>query len=305
MLHRVAPLQTTEFAPNRDMAVSPEFLEAFILGAKKNGHSFVSLDEMAKALGRGRGSKLIAMTFDDGYADNFTCAYPLLKKHDIPFTVYVTTAFPDGDAILWWYEIESLIQNNDTIRLMGGETLTCRTASEKLASFSRLREIILQSPAQNDEIELNRILGMHLIGWKQASHALTMSWKQITALAQDPLVDIGAHTISHARLSGLSVNDALHEIQGSRELIERQTGRTVKNFCYPFGARGDAGQREFDLVKTLGFNTATTTRWANIFPGHGKHLSALPRVALSNDFTWKEFQRKSFNRFLKGRMVTA
>ena len=305
MLHRVSQAPNTTFSPNKDMAVTPKFLEDFILDAKAKGYIFVSLDSLADAMQENQKDKLLVMTLDDGYKDNYTNAYPIFKKHNIPFTIYVTTSFPDRTAILWWYTLEELLVNNNEIKLSDGTSFLCSTADEKLNCFSKLRQKIMSIPHEDFLNILNNYFRNYSVDWGKNTKELAINWEQLNDLANEPLVTIGAHTLNHVQLSGLSKEAAIREILGSRELIESHTGKKVEHFCYPYGARGDADQREFDIVRALNFKTATTTRSANIFSKHRKHLEALPRVSLTNNFSWKSFHYSSLKRFIKGRVVTA
>jgi peptidoglycan/xylan/chitin deacetylase (PgdA/CDA1 family) len=304
MLHRVHTDSMDGFCPNRDMAVSPEFLEGFIVDAQQRGHTFVSLDRICDALQHGTKSKLLSLTFDDGYRDNFTAAYPLLKRLGIPFTIYVTTSFPDGEAVLWWYAVERLLQEHDQVTLADGRVLACRTSQEKLDAFVFLRQSIMALPADGLGDRVNAIFDHVSFDWRQKCTAEALSWDDLRELARDPLVTIGAHTVSHPVLSALSTEQACAEMRDSRERIEAHIGVPVAHFCYPFGSRNEVGAREFELVRELGFKTATTTRWGNIFPKHRMHLHGLPRVALTNTFNWNDFRRQSLRRFSRGRVVT-
>lgn len=305
MLHRVQPERESDFSPNGDMAVSPRFLEGFIRDAQQRGYTFVSLDYLSEQLMVGSGEKLLALTFDDGYRDNFTVAYPLLKRLNIPFAIYVTTSFPDGEAVLWWYAVEGLLQGHDHITLAEGRVLPCRTTQEKLDAFVFLRQSIMALSSDGLEGEVNAMLGLADFDWRQMCVAEALSWDELCTLALDPLVTIGAHTVTHPVLAELSAEQACAEMRNSRERIEARIGVPVTHFCYPFGSRDEVGAREFDLARKLGFKTATTTRWGNIFRAHRAHLHGLPRVPLTNAFSWDGFRRQSLRRFWRGRVVSA
>lgn len=139
MLHRVIPEeQRSKEKSRRDMELTPEFLESKILEYKNKGYQFVSIDYVTDALTNTpnillkRPKPFVCMTFDDGYADNFKFAYPLFKKYNIPFIIYVTTGFVDGSASMWWYDdipqmmgwdqLQQLLQ--DPLCTIGAHTLT-------------------------------------------------------------------------------------------------------------------------------------------------------------------------------------
>ena len=116
ILHRVAPFEAGKLPPNENMKISPKYLAQFINQLIKQGYSFISLDRLYEILIKGeRVSKQVVFSLDDGYKDNFEIAYPIFKKFNIPFTIYVTTSFPEKKALLWWYLLEDLILANDEI----------------------------------------------------------------------------------------------------------------------------------------------------------------------------------------------
>jgi peptidoglycan/xylan/chitin deacetylase (PgdA/CDA1 family) len=305
MLHRVEPLNNCEFAPNKDMSVSLEFLEKFILGAQNRGYTFISLNELTDKLLMGAKNKYLTLTFDDGYKDNFTTAYPLLNRLGIPFTIYATSSFLEGDAILWWYALEQMLLDNDSIEMADGRILLCRSTQEKLDAFVSLRKSIMSLPCDSLGESINAMFADIKFDWRQICAREALGWDDLAKLAQDPLVTIGAHTVTHPVLSKLPQEDACAEMDIGRKLIEEHIHRPVEHFCYPFGSREEVGVREFQLARELGFKSATTTRWGNIFNKHRLHLHALPRVPLINGFNWNDFHRNSLRRFLRGRVVTA
>ena len=99
-------------------------------------------------------------------------------------------------------------------------------------------------------------------------------------LAADPSVTIGAHTVSHPMLAKHGEETVLFEIAEGRRRIEEQLGTPVRHLSYPVGDRGSAASREFAIASRLGFATAVTTRPGHLFPGHARHLHALPRVSI-------------------------
>ena len=305
MLHRLRQVPPASFSPNRDMAVSPVFLEGFVQDAQQRGYTFVSLNRLSEQLEAGSGEKLLALTFDDGYRDNFTVAYPVLKSLGIPFAIYVTTSFPDGEAVLWWDAMERLLQDHDHITFADGLVMPCRTTQEKLDAFVSLRGAIMALPRDGLGDRVNAMFEQANLDWRQMCAAEALSWKDLCELARDPLVTIGAHTVNHPVLSALSAEQACAEMRDSRERIEARIGAPVAHFCYPFGSRNEVGTREFELARKLGFKTATTTRWGNIFRAHRAHLHGLPRVPLTNAFSWDDFRRQSLRRFWRGRVVRA
>lgn len=112
MFHRVRPCERRDFAPNRLLEITPEFLDAVLTRLTALGFAIVSLDKALAILtsGAGLGQPFAVLTFDDGYKDTRDVALPILEKHQAPFTLYVTTGFAERTTRLWWVELEEAIR---------------------------------------------------------------------------------------------------------------------------------------------------------------------------------------------------
>lgn len=118
MLHRVVE-QHSENPQQRELEVTSKWLECTISKCRQNGYSFISIDNLA-TLNTG---KWVCITFDDGYSDNFTHAYPLLKRLGVPFTIYVTTGFIDNHLPMWWYPSECLGMSTEELKAIDTDPL--------------------------------------------------------------------------------------------------------------------------------------------------------------------------------------
>jgi peptidoglycan/xylan/chitin deacetylase (PgdA/CDA1 family) len=286
MFHRVCPDSSkARIRGNAGLEVTPEYLENIILFLRKNNYEIVSLGRVDKILNENPGRKKFAVfTFDDGYIDNYLYAYPILKKYGIPFTIYVTTNFPEGKAILWWYLLEDLILRESRIEfeLNGrGHQFVCAKLREKEWAYQEIHSLILNGPSKELNHRIQQVLENNNINLYDKTPELALTWQQIREMSQDPLVEIGAHTINHDALNKLSESTVHKEMEGSRDKIEAETDQKVEHFCYPFGTRNEVGKREFKIAKKCGFKTSTTTNAANIFPEHKNLLEQLPRIPIN------------------------
>lgn len=283
VLHRVCPpVPGTRLQANAGMEMTPKKLEAVIQFLRDRAYEFISLDQLVERLANRKNKrKFVVFTFDDGYADNYLHAYPVLKKHEVPFTIYVTTSFPDQEAILWWYILEDLLLEKDRIVIKTGaneEEFNCSSLNEKEQTFWDIRSIIMNSSTNNYMETVTGIFEPYGIDLYRETSELTLSWEQIALLSRDRLVTIGAHTVNHFTLSKLSPAEAKYEILESKHRLESHLDKEVHHFAYPYGGKEEAGKREFDLVKECKFKTAVTARFAGIFPAHQQHLECLPRI---------------------------
>lgn len=284
MFHRVVPEEKKLRIHNhKSLEISPEHFENLIRFFKHEKYRFISLDELRSFPQHAHlKEKIVVFTFDDGYIDNLTYAYPILKKHSIPFTVYVATNLPDGDAIIWWYLLEDVIVNNDEVNFkVGDQHLNFRTGTikEKEIAFNQIRSYL----AVADETELPKLVqslfttAPEVIANK--TKELSLSWDQVRELSADPLVTIGAHTVNHLPLNSLSQERSTFEILESKKIIESQIRKGVKHFCYPLGSHGP---KEVAILKTTSYSTATTIRMANLFPENLHHPFTLPRIMINS-----------------------
>lgn len=285
LLHQVAPGVGADPEQSQYLGVTPAHLEELILAVKDAGFDIVSLDELHWRLTEGAFDRpFAAFTFDCGYRSTLEHAYPVFRGHDLPFTVFVPGTFPDGRADLWWLALERVVATVDSISLkIDGELRQLRSATpeEKTEAFSRIQRWLLgieEGEARSVVRELCRG-----IGYDPADlSSLTMSWKELKRLAQDPRVTIGASSSRYTALAGLSEGQARAEIEASLARLERELGRRPGHLAYPHGTAGSAGPREFRIARELGFKTAMTARRGLIYAEHATRLTALPRIPLDS-----------------------
>jgi peptidoglycan/xylan/chitin deacetylase (PgdA/CDA1 family) len=111
-----------------------------------------------------------------------------------------------------------------------------------------------------------------------------MGWDELATLAADPLVTIGAHTVTHPFLSKVTAEAVREEMSACNRRIAEKLGVTPQHFAYPVGDAGAAGEREFGIAAEVGYKTAVTTRPGVIFAKHARHLTALPRISVNGEF---------------------
>ncbi|MEK9627501.1 MAG: polysaccharide deacetylase family protein [Nitrospinota bacterium] len=286
MFHRVCPQSSkSRIRGNAGLEVTPEYLENTILYLRQKNYEIVSLTQAAQILNSGdTNQKFAVITFDDGYIDNYQHAYPILKKHQAPFCIYVTTNLPDGKAILWWYLLEDLILQESKIEFnLNGRkySFSCSNIQEKDWCYHVVHKLILNGPSDKLNDRIRQVFTNYNVDYYKKSKELSLTWEQIREMSKDPLVEIGAHTIHHPALSKVPESVVEKEIKGSRKKIESEIGKKVEHFSYPFGTKNEADEREYRIAKKCGFITSTTTIPANIFSEHKNFLERLPRIAVN------------------------
>jgi peptidoglycan/xylan/chitin deacetylase (PgdA/CDA1 family) len=292
MLHHVRPARRDAFQPNQLLEVTPEFLTQVVAWLRNEGIDIVSLDEMHRRLTeRDFGRRFACITLDDGYRDNKEWAYPIFKRYEAPFTIFVPMSFPQRAGKLWWLALELIVARNETITVVldGAEqTFACATPGQKSETFNRIYWRLRALP---DEAEIHArvdaLAARYGIDMAPLRDELCMTWDEIRALAADPLTTIGAHTVNHVMLAKASDAAAHAELKAGREGLEAQLGRPVRHLAYPYGGRDIVGTREFRLAAETGYRTAVTTRPGVLFPEHREQFMALPRISLNGQFQQK------------------
>lgn len=228
----------------------------------------------------------VVVTFDDGYADLFKYAYPILRELNIPAALFVTTGFVDGDVWLWPDQIRYALERNegnvssycfkskefdlncDTDTAWGEIADYCLTVSnrEKLELISELyRQLELSIPPNAPE------------------NYQPLTWEEISIMNKSGL-DVGSHSHSHPVMAKLDDDDLLEEICKSKSIIESKLGIDVETFCYPNGQSVDFDERvKFNLKKSL-------YRFAFVaYPGANPldNLLEINRYPVGNN--WKEY----------------
>ena len=289
MLHHVRPRRDAAFQPNRHLEVAPEFLRAMLSHLRSRDIDIVTMDEVHQRLVERNFSRRFAcFTLDDGYRDNRDFALPVMREFDAPLTVYVASDFAEGSGRLWWIVLEMAIANASSIEARIGDVATrldTSTPSAKQAAFDRLHDWLRGLPGEHDiQREISALCARHGVDETAICRELCMSWDELKSFADDPLVTIGAHTITHCNLARQTEEIASHEMATSRARIESALGRPVLHLAYPYGDKIAAGPREFALARSAGFKTAVTTRPGMIFPESAGHLTALQRVSLNGNY---------------------
>jgi peptidoglycan/xylan/chitin deacetylase (PgdA/CDA1 family) len=294
MLHHVRPAGAAAFQPNRHLEITPHFLHAVLAHVRAHGIDIVTLDEARRRLREQDFARRFAcFTFDDGYRDNRDHALPVMRAFDAPFTVYVASDFADGCGRLWWIALERVLARAERIETeIAGDVLRLDAidAAAKQAAFDRIHGALRRLPddrAVRDAVAA--LCARHGVDDAAIARELCLNWSELRAFARDPLVTIGAHTVSHCNLARESDAEALREMRDSRTRIEHELQRPATHLAYPYGDRAAAAAREFTFARDLGFATAVTTRPGMIFAENAAHMTALPRLSLNGNYQTERF----------------
>ena len=287
-LHHVRPPRPDLFQPNRLLEITPEFLDDVLADLRRSEVDLVSLDEMQRRLVEGDCQRrFVCITIDDGYRDTLQWAYPILRRHQAPFALYIPTSFPDRLGELWWLVLEAVVARNEQVSVpIEGreEAFRCASVADKRAVFDRLYGWLRSIATEAELRTVVRALGARYhVDIAAFCDELCMGWEELKTLAADPQVTIGAHTVNHVMLAKVPERLARVEMDMSRAVIEAALGTRPAHLSYPVGDKTSAAAREFRIAGELGFKTAVTTRPGVLFPLHRNHLMALPRISLNGE----------------------
>jgi peptidoglycan/xylan/chitin deacetylase (PgdA/CDA1 family) len=294
-LHHVRPTRPGRFQPNRLLEVTPDFLAGLLRRLARSRIDVVSLDEMHRRFIEGDFKRrFVCLTFDDGYKDFMRWAYPLLRKYELPFAMYIATSFADRLGELWWVALEAVIAQNAHIGMVingKDQYFDCRTVRQKRELYDALYRY-LRSMKTEDEVRntVRDLCACYRVDIVSFCRDLCMDWPEIVDLASDPLCTIGAHTVNHMMLKKVSNEATVRaEMDMSRAVLEAALGKRPEHLAFPVGDPTTAGPREFRIAAELGFKTAVTTRPGVLFKAHRDYLTALPRISVNGEFQQQRY----------------
>ena len=274
--HRAVPPALWNQLPNRNFYVDIEFLERFLAYLVAQNWKVVTISEaLRRSADPDDDSRFVNFSIDDCYRDTFELIVPLFRRYNLPVTLFVTTGVPDGTLPLWWAGLEDALQQRDRV-VLPGQIVELGTSEQRSAAFHQIAASWDGPDAGKHYAGFcasNQIdsVAMH---WKHA-----ISWAMLAELAQDPLVEIGAHTVSHPRISALTPTDARTELETSRQRLNERLGINVAHFAFPYGRSGDCGPRDFSLARDAGYRSAATTRKGLL--RQGRNEFNLPRNTIN------------------------
>ena len=283
MYHRVAAVDRDPWR----LAVTPRHFAEHLDVVRGRGRPLTCAG-LTRELRTGRAPRAaIALTLDDGYADNLSEARPLLERHDVPATIFVAAAYLERPEGFWWDQLERLVLTPEHLppqlrlevrgrahehdlgadrqyplvaqRDHGGwrAEADCPTGRHRL--FLALYRLLRPLSDAERRAALDSLREWTGVPAPPCAAERPLSKPELRRMAGDGLVEIGAHTLTHPQLSALEPSRQGEEIRGSRRALQEAVGREVQSFAYPYGARSDYTRETTSLVRDAGFSGACTT----------------------------------------------
>jgi peptidoglycan/xylan/chitin deacetylase (PgdA/CDA1 family) len=311
MYHRVAEVDLDPWG----LCVTPQHFAGHLEVLRKQVR-VVSLQQLTQEIEEGKSvHRSVALTFDDGYADNLLNAKPLLEQYDTPATVFVANGYVEQEQEYWWDELERLFLQPGTLPEKLELNLNNHHYRWELGAAAEYSTEDYQRHHRWHAEQKNHPTPRHILyrsAWKlmqpllasqqhQVLHELRtwagtksetrpthrpLTWAEVSILDQIPLIEIGAHTVMHPFLSALPVELQRHEIQQGKARLEKILEHPVRSFAYPYG---DFTPETVALVQEAGFDRACSTIAARVQPKSDRFQ--LPRVEV-RDWNREAFAKK-------------
>jgi peptidoglycan/xylan/chitin deacetylase (PgdA/CDA1 family) len=204
----------------------------------------------------------VLVTFDDGYASVLSHALPVLARYRIPATVFVASEPIEREEHFWY----------DAMWRRHGEAAVLAARRAPYADWRRLVDSV-RTPAL------------------QAEDHRPLTRDELKALAGHPLIEIGAHTLTHPTLARVPGSDQREEIASCRKRLAELTGTAVTSFAYPYGDPGiDFLPDTVSFIRDAGFDQAFTTV-PTFAPAHGDRWQ-IPRFTMLESVTAAELAHR-------------
>jgi peptidoglycan/xylan/chitin deacetylase (PgdA/CDA1 family) len=206
-----------------------------------------------------------AVTLDDGYRDNYVNAYPILKRHHVPATLFLITGHIGTDDLFWWDKIRYAVHQTQANKLQldefGEFDLSSPKARRETASGAEQMASNLVEDKKNLFID-KLVHAANITIPTELGTELNLSWDEVARMNEDD-IDFGAHTVSHPNLTRVPLDQARNEVTQSKKDIEKGSGKPCNLFAYPLGALNDSVD---DIIRQSGFIGAVTSNPTWITP---------------------------------------
>ncbi len=218
---------------------------------------------LADALALIRNDKLpsasAAITFDDGYADNYTVALPILMEEKVSATIYVATKYLDGGRMFndtIWEALRETPCDGVDLSCLGLSEIELHTWEQKRAAAHKVVMALKYMQPEKREVATSQVVEALKV---EPRTDLMMSSENVAALPRS-IITVGAHTHSHPILTRIEPAAAERDIAEGRRILQGIVGEAVDLFAYPNGKPGeDYDGRHVQMIRAMGFSSAVTT----------------------------------------------
>lgn len=279
-LHSVAPHRPADGDAGGGLSITDRFLERIIADCARRAIPIVSLAEALRRHAAQDSRPFLVLTFDDGYRDLYANAFPVLERHAVPFTIFVTTGLIDRVAPMWWHALERAVARAAILRFDGG-TMPTATRREKGRAFAAVAARFRAAPpdAQRRLVaDLERDNARFSL---RDAYDSSLDWDMLRTMHRSGLAEIGCHSVHHPMFSTLDPERIRAEIAVSRDRIASMLDLAPRYFAYPFGQDHEVGPHAPSIVRSCGFAAGFTTNQALLSSHRPDEIYSVPRLVLA------------------------
>lgn len=286
LLHRVLPVRDTMWDP-----MDPALFEQTLQYVQKKFHT-IPLNELLFDK-PARGTKpFAAITFDDGYRDFIDYSIPLLKKYQLPASMFVTTDCIDKNLPTWTYVLDYAFEHSNILSLKDfdhsalPETFhnsNWQSNSERIAYGKKIKQHLKWVPAAVRKKAIDTIISsLHDV---ELPGGMMMSWEDVQQIYTAGY-DVGPHSVSHPTLATIEDDAELdHELVYAGQRLKEKTGIDATVFSYPCGSYDDRVKQH---TLKAGYKAGLAVD-RQLYQPATDDLLAVPRIELYNE-SWKKVQ---------------
>lgn len=255
--HRIGDWTKAEFDPCVFSCTGDDFRS--YLGFFRENFSPVTLSDVEDLIAADQPitERLLLITFDDGYNDNYTTALPILREFGLQATFFVTTGLIESGKVSWWDEIAWHVKSNkgSSLQLKGWQQSILIDGNDERED---IRNVLRQVKSTREPIdaqlrEIRESFGD--VPPNAGGQNEFMTWQQLQGLV-DAGMAIGAHSHSHAQFSTLRRDELKYELTKCKSELESRLGVNVTSLSYPVGARTSFDSSMFSMVEDCGYDLA-------------------------------------------------
>jgi peptidoglycan/xylan/chitin deacetylase (PgdA/CDA1 family) len=223
----------------------------------------------------------LAITIDDGFRDNYTLAWPLLKHYEVPATIFLTTDFLDTGRSPWPTQLVEMFERTERQTMEFQFRSELRTRKEKSLAVHRLKRAWSILPPQERFSKLAAL--REYLGVKDDTRYPPLTWTQVREMQKEG-ISFGSHTVYHSIFPAVDDDVVEMELRDSKQRIESELQEPCNLFAYPDGKHSATACR---LVETLDFKVALTQdRGSN---SKESNLFAMKRIEIPFNETLSTF----------------
>lgn len=227
-------------------------------------YKVVSLAELLNVLAGGSTEPVLAITFDDGYRDNYHNAFPVLRRYGLPASVFLTTGSMDSREPLWFEQMAQAVKRTARehvdLEIDVPRRFWMRTQAERLDSIQGIFGLLRNARDSERQQWLAHVLRQLGAEDGRERRDKMLTWDQVRFMQQRG-VDFGGHTVTHPFLSRMPEEQVAWEVSECKRRIEEELQLPVLHFAYPNGREEDFGNWNKEVIRRAGYQAAVTTIW--------------------------------------------